>query len=173
MSPAVLARGTFARGVMSELPILCRPRPGVDIADTLVGLGVVLRTETDRLALLLASPSCFAVIPTYLLAREPAVIAGPALAAVLAPRRVFGVVSSASMRRVTTRGRAGVVIVERLPDGVARPEGVALPCSENEACDDASDRCDATDPGRDTPAVGAESLEARTNMPRLGAQVKY
>jgi len=97
------------------------------MADTLVGLGVVLRTEADRLALLLASPSCFAVIPTYLLAREPAVIAGPALAAVLAPRRVFGVVSSASMRRVTTRGRAGVVIVERLPDGVARPEGVALP----------------------------------------------
>jgi hypothetical protein len=111
---------------MSEFPILCLGR-GVDVVDNLYGLGVVLRTDADKLALILASPSCLAVIPTYLLALDPAVIAGPALTAVLVPKVLFGVVSSPSMRRVTTRGRAGVVVVERTLDGVARPDGVALP----------------------------------------------
>lgn len=147
MSAIVLARGALARGVMSELPILCRPpRPGVDIPiDCLVGFGVVFLTDADRLTVLLASPNCFAVIPTYLLALDPAVILGPALTAVLAPSIVF--CASPSMRRVTTRGRGpGVLTGGRdaegvaLPDGVARPEGVALPCSEKEACDDASER---------------------------------
>jgi hypothetical protein len=94
---------------MSELPILCREaRPGVEIPiDCLVGFGVVLRTEADRFTPLLASPSCFAVIPTYLLALDPAVMLGPAFTAVLVPSAVF--CASPSMRRVTTRGRAGVL----------------------------------------------------------------
>jgi len=140
ISTAVLARGTLARGVMSELPILWRgPRPGVDIPiDCLVGFGVVFLTDADRLTPLLASPSCFAVIPTYLLALDPAVILTPALAAVLAPSIVF--CASPSIRRVTTRGRGpGVLTGGRdaegvaRPDGVALPDGVARPCSEKEA----------------------------------------
>jgi hypothetical protein len=159
---------------MSELPILCRgPRPGVEKPiDCLVGFGVVFRTEADKLALLLASPSCFAVIPTYLLALDPAVILGPALTAVLAPSMVF--CTSPSIRRVTTLGRGpGVLTDGREAEGVARPDGVARPCSEKEAWDDASERCDATDTGREIPAVGADNLLARTNMPRSGAQEKY
>jgi len=140
MSAVVLARGTLARGVMSELPILWRgPRPGVDIPiDCLIGLGVVFLTDADRLTPLLASPNCFAVIPTYLLARDPAVMLTPALAAVLVPSIVF--CTSPSIRRVTTRGRGpGVLTGGReaegvaRPDGVARPEGVARPCKEKEA----------------------------------------
>jgi hypothetical protein len=157
----------------SELPILCRGRPGVDTPiDTLDALGVAFRTDAERLPLL-ASPSCFAVIPTYLLALEPAVMATPALARVLVPSVVFGFVSSPSIRRVTTRGRPGVTTEGREAEGVARPEGVVRPCRENEAWDEARERWDATDAGRDTPAVGADSLAAWTKIPRFCAQVKY
>lgn len=114
--------------------------------DTREAFGVELRNDALRFELLFASPSCFAVMPTYLLARDPAVIPTPAFAEVLLPRRVFGTGSSPSMRRVTTLGRAGVVALDLAadgvarPEGVARPDGVARPCKENEAWEDASER---------------------------------
>jgi hypothetical protein len=177
MSIAVLARGPRARGVMSELPpILWRALTGVAM-DTLDALGVVFLTEAFRSTLLFASPSCLAVMPTHLLALDPAVMPRPALAAVLLPNRVFGAWSSPSMRRVTTRGRAGVVAFDldadgvARPEGVARPDGVARPCKENEAWEEARERCEATDWGR-VPVVGGESLAAATNMPQFAGQLK-
>jgi hypothetical protein len=58
--------------------------------DTREAFGVVLLKDALRFELLLASPSCFAVMPTYLLALDPAVIPIPALAEVLLPSSVFG-----------------------------------------------------------------------------------
>lgn len=97
ISLALLCRGR-ARGVTREPPRLGLP----DLAgvatpmETLEALGVIVLafsplTEALRLLVLVAS-SCLAVMPTYLLALEPAVILLAAMAAfelVLFPSRVF------------------------------------------------------------------------------------
>lgn len=142
MSVAVLALGPFARGVTSELPRLCRAeRAGVTPAipiDTREALGVVVLVLTPRLRTEACKPpdlalsSCLAVMPMYLLAREPAVIllSIPAFVEVLVPSRVFcglSPLSLSAIRRVTTRARAGVLVEGREADGVARPEGVLRP----------------------------------------------
>ena len=129
-----------ARGARGVVAVVLAPRPLTDAES------VPAR----------ALSSCFAVIPIYRLARDPAVIllSKPALALVLAPRavRVGGRSTSSSP---TTLGRAftapetalavraGVVVEARIlrsKDGVARPEGVALPLSEYEADEEARER---------------------------------
>jgi hypothetical protein len=88
------------------------------LAPSLIGVGVVV----------VRSFSCLAVIPIYLLARDPAVIFGAALFAVLFPsvRRpaVSGVSSSLGARATDRVPKLGVVAPRRTRSaaGVTRPE---------------------------------------------------
>ena len=150
---------------------------------TRIALGVVVVLSRRPLTEALKVParavsSCFAVMPKYLLARDPAVIllGGTALVEVLVPSKVrAGRASSSSVGRVrlaaegVRTARPGVVTAGRgRSDGVMRPE------MENEACDEARERCeDATDTGREMPAVGGESFAASTNTPQSGGHAKY
>jgi hypothetical protein len=125
-----------------------------------------------------------AVIPTYLLARDPAVILPSMreLELVLVPRRVrwgrgsssgIGTVVRALKAEETTRdpARLGVVVVGL--EWESR-DGVARPLREKDALDDARDRWeDATDAGREGPEVRGAIFVARTNMPQFGGQEKY
>ena len=83
MSIAVLGLGTFGLGVVNP-PRLCLPdRAGVaPPIDTRDGLGVVVLALRPFVPARTWS-SCCAVIPTYLLARDPAVILGSAMTALL------------------------------------------------------------------------------------------
>ena len=82
MSTALLALGTRARGVAKLFPRLCLGRPGVGPpTDTRGALGVAAPlTDAPRFPER-ACPSCFAVMPMYLLALDPAVILLSAIAA--------------------------------------------------------------------------------------------
>ena len=110
--------------------------------DTRDGLGVVVLKASDFTEVFndpaLAESSCFAVIPIYLLARDPAVILLAAMAAlelVLVPSSVLVGRKSSSVwaggfEVETIRdARAGVVVVGR----IGRSMGVARPWSEYEA----------------------------------------
>jgi hypothetical protein len=154
---AALGLGPLAFGVAKLPPRLCRPpRAGVTPPiDTLDGLGVVVLAVrlfgTDR-----ALSSCFAVIPIYLLARDPTVILLSAitpLLLVLFPKSVrtgrasssgLSLCMSAMPKRPLTEletarvTRAGVVVVGL--DICGSSEGVARPCREYDACDEASER---------------------------------
>ena len=158
------------------------PPPPIDIRE---GFGVVVlpaKPLTDTLSEPeRASFSCLAVIPTYLLARDPAVILlSMALVLVLVPKRVFrgGEVSSKPIRPLTEvdtarETRRGVVVV-----GLGRAgstfDGVCRPESWKDAFVEARDRCEeATEGGRDGPEVGAESLESRVKTPHIGEHEKY
>ena len=145
--------------------------------DTRDALGVLTFARTDALSVpFLALSSCLAVMPTYLLARDPAVMPKPALADVLVPSAFLETrgSSSSSPLLMPARAREGVVVTERWADGVARPEGVARPWSGYDAWDEASDRCDMTDGARGTggTAVAGDNFEALTKIPQLGGQVK-
>ena len=95
--------------------------------DTLDAFGVLALARTDALsAPFFALSSCLTVIPTYLLAREPAVMPIPALAEVLVPSAFLGTPSSSALR-IPARTRDGVVVTDRCAEGVARPDGVARP----------------------------------------------
>ena len=189
ISAATLARGTLGLGVAKFPPTLGRARTGVaPPIDTRDAFGVVvvlsLRFFTDEFSVPARTlSSCLAVIPTYLLARDPAVIFGVdtvVLVLVLVPSSVLAGRPSSSLalglrapyaaRRpgVVDGGRPKVVDDDRTPEGVALP--LMIPC---EACEDAMDRWEATEAGRDGPDVGGDSLVARTNTPQLGAQLKY
>jgi len=172
-------------GVAKLPPMLCRGRTGVTpFIDTRGAFGVVavlsLSDRTDALSVpARALSSCFAVMPRYLLARDPAVmfVPTPAFVDVLVPSSVLvGLASSSSSIarprtdvEIVRAARPGVLVIGRgRSDGVIRPERLY------DAREDAKDRCDdATDAGRDMPDVGADNLAARTNTPHRGGQVKY
>ena len=191
MSIAVLGLDTFGFGVMNP-PRLCLPdRAGVPPPiDTRDGLGVVVLALRPFVPAR-AWSSCFAVIPTYLLARDPTVIlasATTALLLVLFPSMDrTGRVSSRELSSCWSSGPSlpltelEIVRVERLGVDAAglviweSNDGVgARLCREYEAWEEARDRWEeATEAGRDGPDVGGESLSARTNTPHCGRQVKY
>lgn len=140
--------------------------------------------------------SCFAVIPTYLDARDPGVIMD-STGAVLLGVTTF-LVTVMVLGRVVFNPPPGVrlptevegVTLPLCEAGVTRPfesdgvlgpfalteednEGVTLP--ENEGVTRPL-RLEATEEGLEidpAPTVGEESLEAATNTPKFGAQVKY
>jgi hypothetical protein len=111
--------------------------------------------------------SCLAVMPRYLLARDPSVMLAAACAA------LFGSASSSTFRGVR-------VVTDRVPKlGVVAPRrilseaGVARPEAEY---DEVRERCEATDAGRDVGAgvaVGGASFSASAKIPQLGSHSKY
>lgn len=149
---------------------------------------------------LLASCSCWAVIPIYRLAREPAVKLGSVTAdlrgfapgvapagATGARGRALGVVKEGVMRPEVRAGvvrpaaKAGVPRLLAESAGVTRPPpdiaGVARPLTEGVARPLTGGnegvvrpRDDATEEGR---KIGAESFAEATKTPHLGAHEKY
>ena len=135
---ALLALGR-ARGVASGPPILGRAvlagvAVPIDILDTF-GVAVLAVNLMDAVRVPdRADPSCFAVIPRYLLAREPAVILLAAMAAfelVLLPRGVLIGPSPpsgkgcSSLKSLVVAPLAEVDTVRALP-GVADAGRIAL-----------------------------------------------
>lgn len=119
--------------------MLCRGRTGVTpFMDTRGALGVVVvlsrSVRTDELSVpARALSSCFAVMPRYLLARDPAVmfVPTPAFVDVLVPRSVFVGLDSSSSSSARPRTeveiirapRPGVVVMGRgRSEGVMRPD---------------------------------------------------
>lgn len=134
------------------------------------------------------SESCFAVIPAYLEASDPGV--NFAWVAVVRPGVVVGVriADAACFARIVGGALLGVLLpvwaagVTRpvLIEGVIRPldrdaDGVLRPLAKADGRAGVTRpfRVDATEEGRETYAVGGESLLALVNTPQLGGQTKY
>lgn len=145
--PGMAKAGSFLPGV--AVPTEIRARAGVGRPFTLgargvvaLGLGRVGLSESP-----LALVSCLAVMPTYLLAREPGVgMAGTGVFAEEIDLRATGVTGAA---------------LPRPEEGVTRPDGVMRPdATEAEALDDATDGARG---GNAT--VDKDSLEGMTKTP--------
>ena len=115
-SAALLALGALGRGVIILVPRLCRGRAGVGPPSDIRGAFGVAPPFVETINEPFRCSSCFAVIPRYLLALEPAVILLSAMAAFeleLFPSSVLTGPSSFRARIVavdTLRARAGVMV---------------------------------------------------------------